>query len=195
MGWNRKAAAKKGRVVIALPGVVALVVIAFVLWPREREPECKGKKLSELLLIYESWENASLSSSGEEFRKAWATMDEAWNARETIEGMGTNALPCLLRWVSYEPSRWNKWATRVSTNLPEVIRRTRVCSWAIDDTANHHRASLAMEGFLILDEHASPAVPELSRLKAETKDREAAFRMSRVLYALGVTNAMKEYLE
>src|SRR5262245_367846 len=79
----RTSFAKRRRVVIVVAAVVVAAVMAAVLWPKEREPEYQGKKLSE-------WINVG-SREGP----------------EAVQAIGTNALPCLVRWISYHEPRWH----------------------------------------------------------------------------------------
>ena len=81
---------RKRRLILLLIGVVLLAVGLAVLVRPEREPEYGGKRLSEWVEMFTS----NRSSGG----------DRA--AEEAIRHIGTNSLPYLLRWISYEPAAW-----------------------------------------------------------------------------------------
>src|SRR5438105_3314 len=77
---------KRRSVIVALIGCVMAAIVMAIVWPRNREPEYGGKRLSEWLGAYEA-----------------SPSDEAQVA---VRRIGTNALPWLLRWCGYEPPPW-----------------------------------------------------------------------------------------
>src|SRR5436190_271760 len=86
---------KRRRVVTIFAGVILAVVVAAFVWPGAREPEYKGKTLSEYVRMLQF--RGPVHVQGVDM---WGP--EA--AEEAAKSMGTNALPWLVRWISYEPS-------------------------------------------------------------------------------------------
>ncbi len=114
------------------------MVIALV-WPREREPEYQGKKLSEWLEL-----NRHGSPSG---------------AKEAVRHMGTNCIPLLLSWSDYTGSE--NW-----TRLRSVLHRLPIIRNYVP--RRELRAYDAVEGFRILGSAATLAIPELARRARES---------------------------
>ena len=111
-----------------------MAVVVWMAWPGGREPEYHGKKLSEWLYLY----NVSAGSSEE--------------AIAAVREIGTNALPWLMRNISFEPGKWRQ----VVANFPQPLSR-----------AAHFRSGVferdeALHGFHILGPVARPAVPQLT---------------------------------
>jgi hypothetical protein len=118
-------------------------MVAALFWPRAKEPVYQGKELSQ-------WVQESINNFGEELTYQQEAV--------AIQQIGTNALPWLVRWISYEPRAWRDRAEGVANRLPG---RDTVLRWLRkgDDLAPG-----AAWGFKILGPRASPAVPDLIRL-------------------------------
>ena len=123
-----------------------------LLWPVEREPEYKGKKL----IVWIGLCRKGFYSRGPE-------RAETRDAVEAVRQIGTNAIPFLVRWMDYDPPAWKLALVAAKRRLPEpfgqseFIERWIVHKGQVDD---------AMVGFSILGPDASGAVPELARLMA-----------------------------
>ena len=89
--------------VLVLAGVFVVVCSS-----REREPEYGGKRLSEWVDRY----------SGE-------FGDLTWEADRAIRQIGTNGIPCLLKWLGYETPTWNRKLNRIISSFN--------ASWQIAD--------------------------------------------------------------
>jgi hypothetical protein len=123
----------------------------------------QGKKLSEWLQVW--------SVSGSRV--------EADEAEAAVHAMGTNALPFLLKWVTYQNPRWKDqlWG---SGFVPGFVRKSQLMQ-ELGGTAAEARASHAMLGFRALGPlQASPAVPELLRV-ARSGQKVASWRAVQVL--------------
>src|SRR5258708_7604582 len=101
---------KKRRVIMVVGGCLVLAFAAVLLWPREREPRYNGRALSEWLVRCDAsvWPeemgNVSSALPNEQTDKAASErQDEANNA---VRRIGTKALPCLVKWISYHPPTW-----------------------------------------------------------------------------------------
>src|SRR4029077_4760574 len=81
-------------------------------------------------------------------------------ATKAVRHLGTNALPCLVRWIAYEPSAWRKLVAPVLWKLP--IGRARNWWWRRDKLSMN-----AGRAFQILGPMGSPAVGELVRIIKE----------------------------
>src|SRR6266480_1197120 len=84
---------RKGWKYLVLIGAGVLVVVGLLVCGlfREREPEYGGKRLSEWVQVL----GAHAANGG-----------DAHLADEAIRHIGTNALPYLLKWLSYETPNW-----------------------------------------------------------------------------------------
>jgi hypothetical protein len=77
---------KRRRLLRILLASVASIMLAYLVWPREREPEYNGAALSTWLA-----------------RCGSTNQSESLAAVAAIRHIGTNALPFLIRWIQYEP--------------------------------------------------------------------------------------------
>jgi hypothetical protein len=104
-------------------------------------------------------------------------------ARVAITTIGTNGLPCLTRWMRYQPPLWGTrfipWGPRRLRNkLDHRIRFN-------NDRAD--RAEAAMQALVVLGTNAVPAIPELAALAMKTNilDRDIAGRATSTLFYFG----------
>jgi hypothetical protein len=141
---------------------VLVACVVWVVWPGEREPSYQGKKLSQSLLVYYRSIMPSVKPDAEELRNAW----------QTVWQIGTNALPCLLKWTKQDDEPWET-ALRAIERLPRPLRQLALSGpagvyFARKNGQPRHR-DLAWFGFLALRWKANPAVPELVRLLNDSK--------------------------
>lgn len=130
--------------------MAVLIVIGLVaFFTREREPEYNGKPLSYWVEMY-SRLDPQISIEDEE------------NAAEAIRAIGTNALPFLLEWTDYEPTKLDEWFGRNYNELPKWMTAPGPFQWRRRAyTLSVH----ANNAFIALGPIAEPAFPELrSRL-------------------------------
>jgi hypothetical protein len=121
------------------------VILAVLLWPREREPVYNGVPLTTWL------ERGGLGTNQVEFTKA-------------IEHIGTNALPILLRSVDCKMPGWSWRSYLYFKFLPNSD--SRFVKWLVDDKAAR-RAGSAVEAFGILGSRAKPALDSLRRIASK----------------------------
>jgi len=135
--------------------VTAVVVVAAVvwLWPREKDPEYQGKKLSEWIDGYQPFSPEDLSLGYEQ------------PTAVAIRAIGTNGLPFLIKCIKIEnlPAQ-----TKIDTAVMKIVS---VNAWAFD--AYHQlrwgktfRGPKAIWAFEVLGPQASPAIPELAKIAA-----------------------------
>ena len=140
----------KKRRVILLAAILALAsVVTISVWPdASPEPRYNGRKLSDWVLDYP---------------QAGAS-DEAEAA---IRAIGTNAIPCLLRWIQYEPSRGRMKVRHVYRLLPGWLRNRQFVISFLAGRAGI-LSSKAPLAFAVLGTNSAPAVPELMKLAQST---------------------------
>ena len=125
----------------------------------DAEPSYNGRLLSEWL--------ADVS--------AGAVFGTTTRAEEAIRAMGTNAIPTLLKWISYERSPSDRFPR--AREVPQYYR------W---HTLNPDElAYTAPSGFEFLGAMARAAVPELTRLARTSSDPERADRCTAALAGIG----------
>jgi hypothetical protein len=166
---------KRRRLFINIFASIIAVILAVTLWPREHEPEYNGVPLSKWLERYNDGNNPE--------------------AAEALRHIGTNALPCLFRWIQYETPGWRNFLVHLHTRLPSSVQKTRALHWLLDDKAEH-RAELAAEAFGALGPN-NPATDELRRLaltanpRAPNTQRRATF----ALMNLGPSAPIRDYFD
>ena len=88
---------KRRRIWIIAAMVCVAAMLVAVLWPLEKEPKYKGKRLSE-------WVFHGVQSLRNEHEMAVA-----------IRAMDTNSLPFFVKWISYTPSpRKTAWLATIA---------------------------------------------------------------------------------
>jgi hypothetical protein len=131
------------------------------------EPRYRGRSLSHWLLAY----RVNYLEHPVEQREA----------AEAVRQIGTNALPCLLKWVRYQEPAWR---TRVYMQIWR-IKWNKPKRWIfklaepLKPCRPERPDALARTGFEILGPAAEPALPELIALAS---DPHPACRVSTVIY-------------
>src|SRR6266436_6483630 len=115
--------------------VLPFALLLGLVWFREREPVYQGKTLSQWLAPECRYEASA----------------------EAIREMGTNALPQLLSWATYETPLWRGTLCRASLRWSP-----RLAHMFYDKTGEY--TGRATWGFYMLGPRASPAIPSLVRL-------------------------------
>jgi hypothetical protein len=132
------------------------ILCASVATAADREPSYNGRLLSE-------WLADQYASSG-------VTVAGAPNPpKEAVRAMGTNAIPTLLKWISYE-------GPAPEPSVPE---------WRRHPLSRKELAESTMSAFGFLGPVACPAIPELSRLARTSSDPKRAERCAVSLAAIG----------
>ena len=142
---------KRGRrnLLIVL-GCAVVAVVTWVAWPGEKEPEYQGRRLSQYLKVL--------------FNATKPTAD-ARDAEQAILQLGTNSLPCLVRWTECGP--WQERFLVYLGRLPKPAQRMlpgRVGAYLMRKGFEPSCRELARFGFETLRGRAGPAVPELARI-------------------------------
>ena len=155
---------QRRRLIILLLGCVLLVGTVVLAWPRNREPDYGGRKLSDWLLAYGS---SSIPP-------------ETAEAAEAIRHIGTNALPWLMIWRNYQMPSWKGNLAAVLERGPLTGTYTRAVGRSLARQQN--LAAQTLVGFQVLGRQASPAIPEL---KALLKDEPSSVWAMQALANIG----------
>jgi hypothetical protein len=131
-------------------GLMAAGVVAFLVWPGEREPEYKGKKLSEWLRLHQATRGTPADRE----------------AISALEHIGTNAIPMMLEWLRYEPSAGTKAVYAFADRLPHRLASNRIVR-RLSGLDKFERARMAEATLCHLGPEATRSViPELVRMMA-----------------------------
>ncbi len=168
---------KRCSVILAVAGCFVIVaIVACLVLPREKEPEYNGKKLSEWLASYAAAESVSDDPA--------AVVSVRQTAAGVVRLIGTNALPCLLRWVPSRDSRWRTNLFAVAQRLPGFLRYSSVVR-GLDPQRPERRENLALFGFGLLGESGAPAIPELTRMMNGVTDQVTSVKAMWCLSYIG----------
>jgi hypothetical protein len=143
---------------VVMACMIALVVAAEMVI-RLDQPYYQGRSYSDWLAGYE-YELTIARIAGQ-------TNNTSYLA---LRAIGTNALPCLMRWVSHDRSSWSiKLESLVAKLPPSLAKRSFFQRLAAID----RRPEMPHRGFQLLGQDARSAVPELIRLmRAPNADKE-----------------------
>ncbi len=145
------------------PGACGLLVLcAWVAAAADQEPSYNGRLLSEWLADAHAGPGFSVVGAPDP-------------PREAIRAIGTNAIPTLLKWISYEPSPSER-----SGETGEDVPRWRWHTLSRKELADSTQSAFGFLGAL-----ARPAIPELTRLARTSSDPERAERCAVSLAGIG----------
>ena len=151
----------KRKIYLLLLASVALAVVLLVVFNREREPEYRGKRLSEWV------EENPFDAAGPD-------------GIHPVRQMGTNAVPYLLKWIRYERPVWKR---KLYAAVNPIIKRLNA-SWELTDQKDS-RAYGAAWTLAYFRPAVVSAVAELTMVLNDPKGPESAIRASHVLASLG----------
>ncbi len=139
----------------AVLGLLALVALALVVFfcTQKREPVYEGKPLSYWLLVSPEGPNGAAAEKN-----------------NAIHAIGSNAVPFLVRWESYErPWVW------------EAVQSVSGCRF---DRPQQELAIASVDTFEILGSRGASAIPQLSQLMKSTNS-SVAFHANYSMAAIG----------
>ncbi len=130
-------------IVIAVGILVGALVLVLLL---SREPSYGGKRLSEWVDSY--------SYSIDRGRYTPKQRDQA------ILGIGTNALPYLLKWIRYDTRPWK---SKLFGTLNPALKSIKP-SWQLSDENEHLRADGSVLALITLSPETDATIAALSKL-------------------------------
>jgi hypothetical protein len=156
---------RKHRKLLIVLACLAVITVVVVFATRDNEPQCKGLSLSE-------WFQASLTGS--------ATPDDI-DPEHAVREIGTNAIPCLLKWIRCEPTPWQKTVRR---RFPKSFLSTDLGSLISGESAEK-KVPYATLGFIFLGTNATTAIPELQSMLQDKTHPEIAINAIEALASTG----------
>lgn len=158
---------KRRRLLLALVGLVALVAGVWLFLNHDPEPTYKSRKLSEWSAIF----------------FAAPTFPEVKEAEFAIQTIGTNALPYLLEWMTYDPGDLRRQAWMYVDDLPNWLQNSSVIrKWLY---SGMERTLHVQTAFTALGDQAIPAIPELHRLACTVGKPETQIMAVHCLFSIG----------
>ena len=131
----------------------------------EEEPSYNGRTLSQWLAI----EHAVARTVGPGLHRA---------PEEAVRAMGTNAIPKLLEWTSYQRSSAEREGQTEPTRPAPGTNQS-------PELTPLERARSTVFGFCVLGAAARPAIPQLTELARSSSDADRARRCAVSLAAIG----------
>lgn len=151
--WQSAVVRKKRFLWVAV-GLIALATVWFAFLRRD-EPKYEGRYLSEWLADYHS-AMASMTSWTNGIGDARAQYAMAEAARG-VNGIGTNAVPCLITWIQAEPWEWQDY---LRPRLPSWLGKHKT----VQDLLGAGATRRARDGWLgihLLGSKAARSIPML----------------------------------
>jgi len=155
--------------------VTAVLVVVFA--RREREPEYGGKKLSEWVRDYGAprwiWITNGIH--------VYATPNDSSNqASQSIRGIGSNAIPLLVKWMRYDQA---KWKAKAFADLNPWLKRIK-SNWQLTDEREHRAEASAL---VLADFRGDPgpAIPGLTLIMTGRNGLASKRRAQQALKNLG----------
>jgi len=161
----------KARHTVALVALILLLLALPMAWhrpPLPPEPTFGGRTLTEWALLDPNARNDNPRSL---------------EARAAVRAIGTNALPCLLAWLSRDPKP-DPLRQTAKLVFPDISGFKSVRSWAEYDPAVIHFEVVPLL-FGTLGPDAAPAIPELERLASDPRGRKSAYTATSSLAGIG----------
>jgi HEAT repeat protein len=168
MKTTPKRSLPRNKLLLLLLGCAVAAVAILLVLPREREPSYAGHSLSHWLVRIE--------------RHNVETDD--YEALENVRHIGTNALPCLLKWLRFDVPLWKRKLRLLDDKLPWQIRRNSAFV-RLYGVKEQQRLQLALTGFRVLGPEARPAIPELVQMTKELKHPRSFFNCADALGSIG----------
>lgn len=139
---------------------------------REREPFFEGKPLSWWMLPHDGYPPNYNMEVEEPISRA-------------VGALGTNTIPCLLKWIAYAPPP--EWRSKIGdrvAKLPRTLGSEKV-AWWFDGMRGCALSQGAVDAFRVLGSAAAPAAPELIRIAENADSEMAQFQARSALVHIG----------
>jgi hypothetical protein len=161
---------KRGRRILLISAALLLAcLLTVVLWPKEKEPVYKGKKLSDWVLD----QGRTYMVRAEDLTNS-PRPSPAW----AINTLGTNTLPFLLKWIAYDPPP----ARRATYHL---FKRAGFTAPYESLERSESRAALSVRAFQMLGPKAQPAIPALNHMMTNAASHDSSARARDSLAFIG----------
>jgi len=175
---------KRKRVLIIGAVCAFVCATALIAWLSEpRQPEYQGKKLSEWLAL--PMESVSIPTGLTAVIKGPIGYGLNHQTTTAVRAIGTNALPLLVKWVSYEPPDWQRpitlWLSRGRWSGFAGINKAL--------NAKIERANSASLALSTLGRDANDAIPALGAAVAAHKGTVSAERCLGALWSIQKSGA------
>jgi len=165
---------RKRRKVIVILGLIAVAAVGFVLLRPRDEPKYEGRYLSEWMATYEAATYGLDSSSP-------TTLAELEEAKHAVRAIGTNALPCFIKWMKHSELEARIALVR---KLPSWIGGNQmVGTWYVRPAIR--RLYGACDGIRILGTNAAVVIPELNAMMCDQAKSMTARKAISALAAIG----------
>lgn len=147
---------RRRRSLLFLVACLLVIFTTALLWTGQKEPEYQGRKLSEWLILSRRSVVATVNSPSPEA------------AENAVHQIGTNAIPCLLRWLQHRNPPWRErmWE-QIAPVAFRIVGRSATYKFILH---LDYQQEMAQWGFEILGEDAQSAVPELERVLNSHRD-------------------------
>ena len=149
---------KKLALLLAATAIAASVL--FALLSREPEPSYQGRSLTQWATAYPN-----------NLFPGWLQDPQEQAEADALLHMGTNVFPLLTKWAVAEPPKWSKPLDFLCGKFPSLRGNGLVAS--VYSKANR-QPMLAQAAFVLLGTKATPALPELARIAADTQKTNQA---------------------
>lgn len=179
----------------AILAVLIVGVLVFsVFGRREHEPVCNGKALSQWAMIH-SERVAVRRHDGQVEESFWVEkrLRHQTNAAFAIQAIGTNGLPFLLDWLTYENPAprltWKQKAIDLLTKVPMPkkfkagLRNTSFNAYP--EQPPRPMPEDALWCFSVLGSNAAPAIPKLTKIALQRDNWHASIRAIEALGSIG----------
>ncbi len=153
--------------------LTVLIAAVFVRAPYNGEPRYKGKKLSTWIAMY------LLPSE-----RVLAPQEQRDRVNEAVRHMGTNTIPYLLGWYTYDKHPRMEKADAVYTNLPERLRTNASVVRYLYADWKERRSVCAVMALAALDPQTLESNPAFARFISGTNTFDEWYRVSRLTTAI-----------
>jgi len=145
------------------------------------QPRYQGVSLTQWLTIYRA--NAQRYWLDPHPELADYEPAEAREAADAVRAIRSQALPLLVKWISFQPPAWKSSFFDYTGALPGRLQNSTPVQW-LNPEHGSERIELALIGFVILGSNAAPAIPALTKI-AQDPGAPGSLCARRALCALG----------
>jgi HEAT repeat protein len=162
---------RRKKILIALTCLIVIAGIALVCW--NAEPRYNGHSLSYWM---DHFGSLNIATNAEEAK-----------ARDAISHIGTDAVPYLLKWMSYERDSSDRYPKNLVAELANAVAPTNSSTWSPSQTEDSlfRRANTSVFVLSLLGNRAKAAIPRLTEMLNPATDFAVRLRAARSLECIG----------